>query len=234
MKAAIMQPYIFPYLGYFQLIKAVDAFVFYDDVNFIKRGWINRNKILLNNKEKLISFPCIGASQNKLINEVQVDLSDKQYLKLIQTIEQAYNKAPYYKEVYPIIEKVFNSSAKNIAELAIHSIKIVSEYIGINTEFYVSSESFGETKGIDKADRLIAISKNLGSNTYINALGGIELYNKAYFKLKNIELHFLKPSSAPYKQHDPINFIAGLSIIDVMMFNSPEEINEMLDNFELV
>ncbi|MDE1208099.1 WbqC family protein [Tenacibaculum larymnensis] len=233
MKVAIMQPYIFPYLGYFQLIKSVDVFVFYDDVNFIKRGWVNRNKILVNNKEKLISFPCIAASQNKLINEVTVDLNDKQYVKLLQTIKQAYVKAPYYSQVYPVIEEVFFSSATTIAELAIISIKAITAYLNLDTIFYNSSASFSSSKGVDKADRLITITKQLGADTYINAIGGTEIYTKDYFKENKVSLYFLEPELFNYKQFNE-ECIKGLSIIDILMFNDKEQVNEMLKNYDLV
>ncbi len=233
MKLAIMQPYIFPYVGYFQLVHAVDCFVFYDDVNFIKRGWINRNNILINAKPHLLSFPCIGASQNKLINEVEVNLSDKQYSKLLKSVEMAYKHAPYFDQVMPLINAVFSSEATNIAQLAALSITAVFEYLELPRDFKFSSREFQQSRGLEKADRLIHISSELSASHYINAIGGMELYDKPYFEEKGIQLSFLKPCLAPYKQFDE-PFVPALSIIDVLMFNSKQHTIQILDNYELV
>lgn len=232
MKLAIMQPYVFPYLGYFQLINSVDEFVFYDDVNYIKRGWVNRNKVLINNSEKLITFPCIKASQNKLINEVKISIQSKEFLKLEKTILEAYKKAPYYKQVKPILQEVFHSEAKNIGEYAMNSVKIVSEYLNIYTKFKVSSKHFSESKGMEKSKRLISICKKSNANVYINSEGGKMLYDKKVFKEEDIDLYFIKSVLSKYKQFSPV-FISGLSIIDIMMFNSVLEINEMLNQYIL-
>jgi hypothetical protein len=232
MRAAIMQPYIFPYLGYFQLIQSVDVFVFYDDVNFIKRGWVNRNKILIQNQEKLISFPCIKASQNKLINDVEVDLENKAYKKLLNSIYYAYKKAPYFEEVMPLITEVFKSDSKNIADLCIASIKMVRDYLSLSTELKRSSEEFTATQNLPAADRLIAISKKIGAEIYINSLGGKALYTKGYFAKNQLNLEFLQPKLPEYEQFSE-PFIPSLSIIDVLMFNSKQDVLKMLSVYEL-
>ena len=114
MRCAVMQPYIFPYIGYFQLACSVDYFVFYDDVNFIKRGFINRNNILANGAPLRITFPVVGASQNKLISELEFSLETQ---KLESTIHQNYSKAPYYRSVMPLIESTLHYNNRNIADL---------------------------------------------------------------------------------------------------------------------
>lgn len=228
-----MQPYIFSYLGYFQLIKSVDTFVFYDDVNFIKRGWINRNKILINGKKSLVTFPCLKVSQNKKIREVEIDLSDKQYKKILKTISLAYQKAPNFKDIFPIVKDCLESDSKTISELAIYSIKQICDYINISTKFEISSSKYSNTKSLDKADRLIEIVKLEKGTKYINAIGGRELYTKEYFKSKNIDLQFLNPLKSEYNQFDN-KFIPNLSIIDVLMFNSPEKVKKMTGNYELL
>ena len=151
MSIAIMQPYIFPYLGYFQLINAVDDFVFYDDVHFIKRGWINRNQILVNGNEFLFSVPLIKASQNKLINEIEVKLDEKWLVQFYLTLEQNYVHAPYFKETFQLIKGVFSSEFITISDLAIASVKLVTEYLGLKTKFDISSISHPETFGMEKA-----------------------------------------------------------------------------------
>ncbi len=232
-KIAVMQPYVFPYLGYFQLINAVDEFVFYDDVNFIKRGWINRNRILYGNDFKLITFPCQKISQNKYIKDIKIDLKAKEYLKLRETINYTYKNAPFYSEVLGIINDVFDSHINNISELAIKSVKKTSEYIGLKKMFSVSSNSFSEYQNYLKEERLIKICKKSKSKIYINPIGGRDLYTKQDFKKEGINLYFLKPSLPEYKQFNH-PFVSGLSIIDIMMFNSPEEIRSMLNQYALI
>ena len=229
---AIMQPYIFPYLGYFQLINAVDEFIFYDDVNFIKRGWINRNKILINSQEHLISFPCIKASQNKLIKEIKIDLLNKQYEKNLDSIKLAYKKSPYFKYVYPLVEKVFSENHNTIADLCIDSVKSITGYLNLNTEFKISSENFQETKNYKKNERLKKITCFENCSIYINTVGGKELYDKSDFKASGIDLYFLNPNLQPYQQFNH-EFVPRLSIIDVLMFNSKEECKELLKNYHL-
>ena len=233
MKTAIMQPYIFPYIGYFQLIHAVDEFVFLDNVNFIKRGWVNRNCILINDEKKLITFPCNKISQNKLIQNTEIDMTSKEYSKLIRTIKLAYRKAPYYNEVIPIIEKTLQSNFKTISELAIFSVKSVANYLQINTKFRISSIEFNEVKNAMPSDQLIQICKALNSKKYINAIGGQKLYEKEYFYKNSVDLYFLKPEINSYKQYNK-EFVGGLSIIDVLMFNDVQTIQAMLKNYSLI
>lgn len=228
-----MQPYIFPYIGYFQLINSVETFVFYDDVNFIKRGWINRNKILINEEESLITFPCLKASQNKEIREVEIDLSDKQYKKILKTISLAYQNAPNFKNIFPIVQDCIESDSKTISELAIYSIQQVCNYINITTNFEISSLKYPTTKSLGKADRLIEIVKLENATKYINAIGGREIYTKEFFKTKNVDLQFLNPLKSEYKQFGN-KFIPNLSIIDVLMFNSVKNVRKMIGNYELL
>lgn len=232
-KVAVMQPYIFPYLGYFQLVQAVDVFIFYDDVNFIKRGWINRNNILLKNQRKLISFPCMGASSFKEIRDVGVDSNGKEFRKIQQTIELAYRKAPYFKEVFPIVEEILTGTHKNVSEFAARSIVLVSEYLDLKKDFKYSSETHFDSKGMKREERLMAICEKEAIAHYVNAIGGRELYDKKDFAEKGIKLDFLKPSLPPYKQFND-KFVEGLSIIDVLMFNDKTVVNHLLSGYSLV
>ena len=184
MKVAIMQPYIFPYLGYFQLIKAVDTFVFYDDVNFIKKGWVNRNKILVNGKEGFITVPLKKASQNKLIKDIDVLVDEVWLQQFFKTLEQNYKKAPYFESTYKFIKTVFDKPYKSISELAIHSVMEVSNYLELDTSFKVSSIAYPETKGQERAKRLQQITQLCRSNHYVNPQGGKMLYNKMDFQIK--------------------------------------------------
>ncbi|MFW6046621.1 MAG: WbqC family protein [Candidatus Woesearchaeota archaeon] len=230
MRLAIMQPYFFPYIGYFQLIKAVDKLIFYDDVNFIKRGWINRNRIIINNSAKHFTVQLLDASQNKLINEVKfIDNRPK----LLKTIKMAYKKAPFYKKCMPLIQEIMNYETQNISDLAVYSVKKVCEYLDLKTQFETSSEKYTATRGFEKSKRLKEICKLNKASNYVNPIGGQKIYNKEDFQKEGIKLQFIKPNITEYKQFNN-EFIPGLSILDIMMFNSVADIHNMLDNYELI
>lgn len=229
MKVAIMQPYFFPYIGYFSLIKVVDLFIFYDDVNYIKGGWVNRNRILINSEAKYLTLNVKNGSPNKLINEIEFD-DNRQ--KLLKTIEQNYKKAPYFKQVWPLLETNLKLKTTSLADIAINSVRSVTNYLGMKTKFEISSVSYPETKGLERSERLKQICRKTHADTYINTIGGIDLYDKNDFLKNHINLQFLKPQLLQYKQYKE-TFIPGLSIIDVLMFNSIEDINKMLDQYQL-
>lgn len=234
MKVGIMQPYLFPYIGYFQLIKSVDKFVIYDDVQFIKGGWINRNNILVNNKKTNFVINLKNDSYTLNINERYItDKWEYERKKMIKTLNLAYAKAPNYKEAMPVLESILSqSNDKNIADFITFSLKKICEYLEIDTEFIISSqlEKENELKGQDK---VIHIVKKIGGNKYINSYGGMELYSKEDFKDDGIELLFIKPQKIEYKQFNE-EFISNLSIVDILMFNSKESIIDMLDNYEVL
>lgn len=232
MKIGIMQPYFLPYIGYWQLLNAVDKYVIYDDVNYIKGGWINRNRILVNKEAKYFNVKLNGASQNKLINEVEVSLDEVYQKKLLKTVEENYKKAPFFSKVFPVIKKIIENKEINLAKYLEYSIKEICSYLDIKTEILISSylEKNNFLKGKDK---VIEICKKLGGTEYYNAIGGQELYSFAEFKSNGIELKFLKTEEIAYQQFNN-NFIPFLSILDVMMFNSKEKVKEFLNNYSLV
>jgi len=232
MKVAIVQPYIFPYIGYFQLINAVDVFVFYDDVHFIKKGWINRNQILIEGSANMFTVPLKKASQNKLINEIELNI-DKKWLELFfRKLEHSYKKAPYFSTIIELVKQVFLRECNTIADLSMASVLIISNYLEIDTAFYLSSERFSSSRGMDRADRLIGITKELGGDEYVNPNGGKELYSKAYFSSNSVKLSFIENGILTYKQFNN-SFVGGLSILDVLMFNERESVINMLDKFSL-
>ena len=211
----------------------MDKFVIYDDVNYIKRGWINRNNILVNGHSKLINVRMSKVSQNKLINEIEVthDLSYNE--DLLQTINRSYSKAPFFENVFPLVERVINQHEKKLAKYLEFSIREVCKYLSIHTEIIISSEisKSNELKGQDK---IIEICKLLSSDQYMNVIGGQSLYSSPDFQLCGIELKFLKTLDITYPQTSKEKFVPNLSILDIMMFNSPEHINSMLDDYELI
>lgn len=232
MKVAIMQPYFFPYISYFQLINAVDEFVVYDDVNYIKKGWINRNNILVNNGSFLFKIPLIKSSQNKLINQISIDNNENWKLDLLKTIEYSYKKAPYFENVFPIIKEILFQEKNDLSKFLVFSLKLVCNYLNIKTKIILSS-SIEKNNDLKGQDKIIEICKKLNATTYINAIGGQELYNKNDFSKNNIALNFIHSDSISYDQFKN-QFIPYLSIIDVMMFNSLDDIKEMFSKYELL
>jgi hypothetical protein len=234
MKAlSIMQPYVFPYIGYFHLIEATDKIVFYDDVNYIKRGWINRNNILINGSEFLFTIPVEKASQNKLINEI-IPIVDNVFMaKFGAQLESAYKRAPFYKPIKELNLRVLERKYENIADMAINSFIEVYHYLGKEINWTKSSICSPGSKGIDRADRLIQITKELGYESYVNAYNGQELYDKEYFKNRGIQLSFVQPNKIEYNQFGNA-FVPNLSIIDVLMFNDKGAVREMLNEYRLV
>lgn len=229
MKLAIMQPYLFPYLGYYQLIKAVDTFVIYDDVNFIKQGWINRNRILLNGRDFMFNIILKGASSFKKINEIEV-IGNNQ--KLIATIEQAYRKSPYFNEVYPLLTNTLLSKETNLAKFLTNTLQATIAYLSMNISILVSSEIEKNTS-MKGEDKVIDICMQLKATSYVNAIGGRELYSKEKFGENGLVLNFIKSKPIVYTQFQN-QFVPWLSIIDVLMFNSKEKITEMLNQYELI
>lgn len=205
--------------------------MFYDDVNYINKGWINRNRILLNNDAHMFTVSCKNASQNRLIKDIEHAMDQKSKKKLLATIQAAYSKAPEYKMVFTLLQEILNSDAETISDLAINSVESICRYLGINAEFKRSSDTYDNIE-LRKADRLIDISRIENKTTYINPEGGKAIYTKEYFESRGIALKFLISQKTEYKQFSG-PFVPWLSIIDVLMFNSREETVNLLDKYYL-
>lgn len=227
-----MQPYIFPYIGYFQLINAVEKFIILDDVNFINRGWINRNKIINNGREYLFTIPLKKKSQNKLINTLYISDDYIWKKKFLKTLENSYKKAMFYDDVIELITRIIKYDEKNLSKYIYNSIVEVCSFLNIETK-YVETSAIYPKKTLKSEKRIIDICLIEKAENYINPIGGQDIYNKENFCKNNIELFFLKTNKIDYKQFTN-NFIPSLSIIDVMMFNGKEEIKKMLNNYELI
>ncbi|NOH80822.1 WbqC family protein [Vibrio sp. RE86] len=232
MKLAIMQPYFMPYIGYFQLINSVDKFIIYDDVNYIKRGWINRNRFLINSTPKLLSVPLKNASQNKLILDININDQSLWKTKFLKSINLAYKKAPYFDEVYALIEDVFQCNNNNLSFFVANSIVSICRYLGIGTDIVLSSAIYNNAE-LSGQQRIIDICLREKASVYINPINGTELYDNEIFNQNGIELKFIKSDSFEYQQFGS-EFHPWLSIIDVMMFNSPSEINDFLKKYRLI
>jgi hypothetical protein len=216
MRLAIMQPYFFPYIGYFQLLHAVDRFVIYDDVNFIKKGWINRNRILVNGEPTLFSIPLQKISQNKHIRDTELSDDPKWRDKLLRMFELAYKKAPGFPAVFPRLEALIQAEYPSVAALNLASIRFVKDYLEINTDLVASSTKY-DNAHLKGQERILDICLQESARTYINPTGGMELYDPSLFEGRNIELFFIQPAPTPYRQSGPV-FHANLSMIDALMF----------------
>ena len=224
-----MQPYFMPYIGYWQLMAAVDTYVVYDDVNYIKGGWVARNNILLNGQKHMFTITLNGASPNKLFNEITIKDDFKKFSRLI---ESAYRKAPYYSEVSALLDKIYNYEDKSLGAFMMNSFQVVLDYLEIDTKLVLSStiEKDNDLRGKDKVKHICHL---LGADTYYNAIGGQELYDKNDFKADGIDLHFVQTNLTPYAQLGN-EFVPGLSMIDVLMHNDKENVIKILKNYSLV
>lgn len=231
MKIGIMQPYLFPYIGYFQLVHAVDKFVILDNVNFINRGWINRNRILVNGKDFLFSIPVKDASQNKLILDCSFG-DDPWQKKFLRTIEMNYKKAPFFEPVYALIDKIVHYDDKQISRFVVHQLTSIFNYLDLNPTIEPTSSVY-ETSDVKGEEKIMAICKQEKASHYINPIGGSELYDRSRFEHENIQLSFLKTREIVYEQGaNP--FVPYLSIIDILMYNSKERVQNYLNEYDLI
>jgi hypothetical protein len=227
MKTAIMQPYLFPYIGYYQLMHAVDNFVFYDTANYIKGGWINRNRILSNDGWQYWGLKVHGSSNLKIQDIVLAGNPWKMKVKLLKTLDQGYSKAPHRDAVLELVTEVLTEES-SLRDIATRSCISVLQYIGLYTPVCMYSSRFHFRDGARRNDKIIDMCEGLDTTTYINAIGGKSLYTKSDFPF---DLRFLRTGNIVYDQHR--EFIPNLSIIDVLMFNSPERVSEFLTNYTL-
>lgn len=235
MKLGIMQPYFFPYLGYWQLLNAVDQYVIYDNIQFTKSSWIRRNRILSGGTDKMITLPLKKASDYLDVCERSLsDDFDKERIKLLRLIESSYKKAPMFKNVFPVIKDTINYESKNLFQYIYNSVKSVCEYMEINTAITVSSE-LDIDFSLKGKDKVLSICRCMGATDYYNAINGVALYDpyRTEFESAGIKLHFLKMKEITYPQFNN-EFVPNLSIIDVLMFNSKETVKKMLEDYELL
>nr|WP_215144880.1 WbqC family protein [Exiguobacterium qingdaonense] len=227
-----MQPYYFPYLGYFQLMNAVDTFVILDDVQFVKRGWIHRNRILLEGDVKHIHMKIDHMTQHRQIcehNRLIDPTHDRYQLRLLT---HAYKNAPYYEDVMPMIERIMKDKEPNVAVYLERLLVEVRDYLGLDTKLLVAS-SLDYDKSLKREHLVMEVCRYLNTDHYINAIGGQALYEKEMFEKSGVPLDFIKMNQIEYPQyHHP--FMADLSIIDVMMFNSKEQTRDLLDAYTLI
>ena len=227
-----MQPYFLPYIGYFQLIAAVDKFVVFDDVNYINRGWVNRNRMLINGAPAIFTVPLCNSSQNKLISDIKI-LNDGQWRnKMLRTFQQSYSKACNFKQTYDLLEHIINFPLAELNIFLLNGLQELITHLDIKTDIIPSSKKYGNTH-LNGQERILDICKKEQAKNYINPIGGLELYHRDVFQKNRVDLTFLKSRELTYIQgkhpHTP-----WLSIIDVLMFNSKDTVKDLLLQYDLI
>ena len=229
MKLAIMQPYFLPYIGYFQLIAAVDLFVVYDHIKYTKKGWINRNRMLQNGQDAMFTVPLKGGSDALDICEREL-AADFNRGKLLNQFKGAYQRAPFFAETFPLIEQIVRHADANLFGFLHHSLARICEYLGIATEIRVSS-GIAIAPDLKGQDKVLGLCEAVGADIYVNAIGGLELYSKEAFRARGVDLKFIRPSPCEYPQLGGA-FVPWLSIVDVLMFNSRDQVRALLGRYE--
>lgn len=231
MKLGIMQPYFLPYIGYWQLLNAVDRYIIYDNIKYTT-GWINRNRLLLNGKDDMFSIPVKKDSDYLDIVERKVSESfDKS--KLLRRISNSYSKAPFFSDAFPVIENIIRFNSDNLFIYVFESIKEICKYLLIDHSKIVVSSTISIDHTLKSEQKVLALCKEMEADEYLNAIGGMSLYSKQKFSDQKISLKFLRALPSEYKQFNN-EFVPFLSILDVMMFNPVERIQQMLREYELI
>lgn len=231
MTLGVFQPYFLPYLGYWQLMAAVDRFVVYDNIEYTKKGWINRNRFLQHGEAAYFTVPLKKGSDFQTVAKRQI-AGDFDREKLLRSLWASYRRAPHFAAVSPVIERIIQAPLENLFEYLHHSLGEIARYLEIATPMVVSS-----TIAIDHTlraeQKVIALCQAVGADRYVNPVGGQALYRPAAFKAEAIQLGFISPRPIAYPQYgDP--FVANLSILDVLMFNSQAAVRRMLSEVDVV
>lgn len=231
LRVAIMQPYFLPYIGYFQLMSAVDVFVIYDNIKYTKKGWINRNRFLLNGEPTEFALPLKKDSDFLDVRDRRL-AADFDSTKILNRFQAAYRKAPQFEAIFPQVEAILRHPESNLFDFIHHSVQWVARVLDLRTRLVVSS-TLDIDHGLKGQDKVLAVCECLGARSYINAIGGQELYDGASFEARGMELRFIQSLPHEYRQFSG-TFVPWLSILDVLMFNPVEEVRELLGRFDLI
>jgi hypothetical protein len=226
----LMQPYFLPYIGYWQLLTAVDTFVLYDNIQYTKRGWINRNRFLQNGRAALFTLPL--KHDSTLLDVADRSIADDfDRSHLLNRLEASYRRAPFFNAVFPLLASIIHTPDSNLFNYIHHSIRVIAAFLEIKTPIIVSS-SVAIDPSIRGQNKVIAFCQALGAQTYINAVGGQGLYSSAHFGSLGVTLRFLKTRPIRYQQYTH-EFVDNLSVLDVMMFNSRDSVRNLLYEYDL-
>lgn len=236
MKLGIMQPYFIPYLGYFSLIKQTDKFILFDSVQFIKHGWIERNRILKPQSGwQYVAVPLTKHNGDTKIQDIMIKNTSDWRNKIFSQLEHYKRRAPFYKDTIVTLRDALDIETDSIVKLNAHTLKVICNYIGVEIDVDIFSEMDLQIEEVHAPDEwALNICKALGNvEEYWNPEGGLEFFDRKKYDEAGIKISFLKMNLTKYPQRRP-EFEAGLSIIDVMMFNEPSKINKMLDDYTLL
>lgn len=236
MKVGIMQPYFFPYIGYFQLIQATDKWVVFDTPQYISKGWINRNRVLHSNPSKESLYFTVPIKKHKReakINSILINDNGQWKKRIFGQLTSYKRKSPYYSEVLKLVHKVFEYRTNNLSDFVVNSLDEICKYLEIDFDYFVFSEMGLSINQVEHSGQwALKIADAMGAEEYINPPGGYILFDEEEFIQKNIKLKFLKPRLTPYKQRRD-GFVSSLSILDIIMWNSKEEVRGMLEDYDL-
>ena len=229
-----MQPYFIPYIGYFHLLKSVDILVLYDDIQYTKKSWINRNYLLFGEKKEYITLPLVNDSDFLNIAERSVSPTwSIDSIKYIRKIQSFYNKRKNFYNGIELCKNIFNYEDTNLFNFIYYSIQKICLEMRIDTNIMISSK-LGDFSVFKGKEKVIQICKVLNAKKYVNAIGGTVLYDKNYFDFHGVDLKFIKSNFAYYEQSNN-NFVPGLSIIDLIFsINNKIEMQQQINNYEFI
>jgi len=232
-----MQPYFFPYIGYFQLMAYVDRWVVFDETQFIHKGWVNRNRVLhpdIQKQWQYVTVPLAKKSRDEQICNLLIHPDDGWRNQILGKLTSYRKKAPYYAETMDFVADCFDCKEQSLVAFLVSLLRKTQEHIGFDTQIDVQSDLDLAVLHVEHAGQWsLRIAEQLGASSYINPAGGAGLFREGEFNDAGIELRFLESQSSPYDQGGR-DFVAGLSIIDVLMWNGKEAVKSMLSsNFAL-
>lgn len=237
MRLALMQPYFFPYLGYFSLIAATDRWVAYDTPQFPREGWVKRNRVLTmgGSAWKYVGIPVVRGPLDTPIHAVRIDSRVDWRGDILRNLDYyREHRAPYYRETLEFLQRTLHAAHDGLSALLVSCLRATCDHVGLPARIEVFSELNLEVEPTETPqDRVVAIARALEATTYVNLPGGKDLYDRRQFALHGIELLFVAPGLPPYDQHRG-DFIPGLSIIDALMWNSPGDVRTLIQNYGLV
>lgn len=250
-----MQPYFLPYIGYFQLISAVDRFLLYDWVSYIKRGWVNRNRhSVINGEPAFLIIPVREKSSSKRLRDIEIDDREPWRRRMLKALFLNYKKAPYFESIYPLMEQLIRADTPSLSAYNTSSITTLCRFLGLTTEIVSSTELYRDVEdrlavavdqlpgsfpdldiaGLDRmVVRVLALCRQEGADTYVNAIGGRDLYPKSAFDRNQISIYFVQTDEIRYPQGGN-TFHPSLSIIDVLMYCGREQTRTFLSRYTLI
>jgi hypothetical protein len=224
--AAVMQPYFFPYIGYFQLMSQCDTFVVFDDVQYVDHRWMNRNRILLNGKSAWLTYPVERGPLAGSIRDRLYVARDQDRLDVLNKLHEAYRRAPNYEPVRALVQSCLDFESRSVSAFNANLLEAVARAIGLRSTMKFASD-FGIDPSLRGEDRVLAVCAALGAREYVNSIGGVSLYSSENFDRRGVTLRFLKGEAVQYRQFGA-EFVPSLSIIDALMFTDESELADML------